>query len=147
MENGDLHKTIQELSIEVAVLKTRVHGKEEALTIQAREYERRVHELNDAHNLARNVLNTYLPREIFEKEHASLEHKVEEVEREIQTITSSHISAALYTSDKLILADWRRQVDEDRSKQVGGKAMLMGLVALIISISSIAVTLFIRWHS
>ena len=70
MENGDLRAQVQELLVEVAVLKTRVHGKEEALRIQAIEYERRLNDLNHAHSLARDTLATYLPREIFEKEFA-----------------------------------------------------------------------------
>ena len=145
MENGDLHKTIQELMVEVAVLKTRVSGKEEALNIAAREYERRLTDLNHAHQLARDTLQTYLPREIFEKEHAALESKVTETEREIQGITSSHISASLYTSDKLILADWRRQVDEDRSLNAGGKAMLASYISGIIAVVGLVVSIFLAW--
>ena len=147
MENGDLHKTIQELMVEVAVLKTRVNTKEDALKIQAREYERRLHELNDAHNLARNVLATYLPREIFDKEHSALQAKVEYNASRIETILATHISAPVYNLDKQVLADWRRQVDEDRSKQSGGKAMLASIIAVIVSVVTSAATIFIHWHT
>ena len=116
MENGDLHKTIQELTIEVAVLKTRIDAKEHALAIQANEYERRLHDLNDSHKLARDTLATYLPREIFDKIWSGWE-------------------------------DWRRSVDDDRSKQVGGKAMLTSIIAIVLSIATLAITLFLRWHS
>ena len=116
MENGDLHKTIQELTIEVAVLKTRVNGKEEALRIQAAEYERRLDDLNHAHALARQTLATYLPREIFDKIWSGWE-------------------------------DWRRAVDDDRSTQAGGRAMLMAIIAIVLSLATLAITLFLRWHT
>ena len=136
MENGDLHKTIQELMVEVAVLKTRVNTKEDALKIQAREYERRLHELNDAHNLARTVLATYLPREIFDKEHQSLVSRVD-------FLTNSHMNSTVYAADKEILANWRRQVDEDRAKNAGSKAMLAATASAVLSLASIA-TVVIR---
>ena len=147
MENGDLHKTIQELMVEVAVLKTRVNSKEDSLRLQAKEYERRLHELNDAHNLARTVLATYLPREIFDKEHSALQSRVEYNASRIETILATHINSTVYNLDKQVLADWRRQVDEDRSRQSGGKAMLTAIVSALISIATMAATVFIHWHA
>ena len=147
MENGDLHRQVQELLVEVAVLKTRVHGKEEALRIQAAEYERRLNDLNHAHALARDTLATYLPREIFEKEHAALQTRVEYNSKRIELILASNINAEVYGTDKQTLADWRRSVDEDRNKQSGGKAMLTAIIAVIMSVVTLAATIFIHWHA
>ena len=62
--------TIQELLIEIAVLKTKIDASDKALLKQASEYERRLDSLNHAHAESQRVLNTYLPREIFEKSQA-----------------------------------------------------------------------------
>ena len=116
MENGDLHKTIQELTIEVAVLKTRLDAKEHALAIQAREYERRLDETN--HVLAREKEDkrTYLRTDTFDLKMSGLD-------------------------------DWRRLVDADRSESVGSKAMLTAIIAIVLSIATLAITLFLRWHT
>ena len=141
MENGDLHKTIQELTIEVAVLKTRIDAKEHALAIQAKEYERRLHDLNDAHRLARDTLATYLPREIFDKEHNALQNQVAyNAVRLEETVNSK-----LYLSDKEVLSNWRREVDQDRSKQLGSKATTTSIISIMIALASLITTLLIRF--
>ena len=89
MENGDLHKTIQELTTEVAVLKTRIDAKEEALGLQAREYERRLHDLNDAHKTARDVLKTYVPRELFDRDMAALSNRIVDVYDRVRILTDT----------------------------------------------------------
>lgn len=43
-----------------------------ALELQAREYERRLEDLNHAHELAKETLGTYLPREMYERAHAEV---------------------------------------------------------------------------
>jgi hypothetical protein len=67
MAVNEHHATIQELLVEIAVLKTKNDEREKALSIQALEYERRLDVLNHAHAEAQRVLNTYLPREIYDK--------------------------------------------------------------------------------
>lgn len=43
-----------------------------ALELQAKEYERRLTDLNHAHEEARRVLSTYLPRELYERSHEEI---------------------------------------------------------------------------
>ncbi len=57
---------VQELLVDVAVLKTRLDEAHRALERQAAEYARRLGELNQSHERAERVLTTYLPREAFE---------------------------------------------------------------------------------
>ncbi len=62
--NGD--PRVQELMVDVAVLKTRLEEANRALERQAGEYERRLGQLNDSHDRAERVLSTYLTRESFD---------------------------------------------------------------------------------
>ena len=63
--------------VEVAVLKARIDEKDRALSIQAKEYERRLEDLNNAHARAERVLGTYVPREILIAEVSILNKKIE----------------------------------------------------------------------
>lgn len=47
-------------------------SQERALELQAREYERRLSDLNHAHAEATRVLGTYLPRELYERAHTEV---------------------------------------------------------------------------
>ena len=42
--------------------------RDKALALQAREYERRLDELNHSHDEARRVLGTYVPRDIYDRD-------------------------------------------------------------------------------
>lgn len=42
--------------------------RDKALSLQAREYERRLDELNHAHELAREALHTYVPKTLYERD-------------------------------------------------------------------------------
>ena len=95
---------VQELSVEVAVLKARLDAKEEALGLQAKEYERRLHDLNDAHRLARDTLITYLPREIFEKQIAGWDDWRRIVDSDRSTNAGSKAMLAAIVSIFLSLA-------------------------------------------
>ena len=64
--NGDLRATIQELVVEIAVLKARAEKDQEALAHQATEYKRRLEDLNHAHDRAEEARNHTLPREIYD---------------------------------------------------------------------------------
>lgn len=55
------------LHVRIAVLEERVRNQAEALVIQAEEYERRLGELNDAHNKATERDAFLLPRELFDR--------------------------------------------------------------------------------
>lgn len=83
MAVNETHATIQELLVEIAVLKTKNDEREKALIKQASEYERRLEILNHAHQEAQRVLNTYLPREIYEKSQSELRNWQVEVAKQL----------------------------------------------------------------
>ena len=63
--------------------------RDKALDLQAREYERRLDALNHSHEEARQVLGTYIPREVYEHNHEQLRESMNVLrstfEREIAT--------------------------------------------------------------
>ena len=63
--------------------------RDKALALQAREYERRLDELNHSHDEARRVLGTYVTRDVYEHAHEQSRERVEALktlfEREIAT--------------------------------------------------------------
>ena len=107
--NGHLRASVQELMVEVAVLKSRLETSKEALTIQSIEYERRLGELNHAHSKAEAVLShygsTYLTIDRFER---------------------------FYNDEHTV---WRRSVDDrlstDKSSNATYTAIIAGIMALI----------------
>jgi len=68
--------TAENLHTQVQVLKTELRERDKALEKQAREYERRLEDLNHAHALAQQTLNTYIPRETYSKDVDSLNARV-----------------------------------------------------------------------
>ena len=57
-----------------------------ALALQAKEYERRLYDLNHAHAEAQRVLATYLPREVYERAHAEVVETLRKAElRAVET--------------------------------------------------------------
>lgn len=82
--NGDLHASIQELTVEVAVLKTRLKSSELALEIQSREYERRLEELNHSHQAAVVDRAQYVTRELHDQLNQELLGKIEALRKESQ---------------------------------------------------------------
>jgi len=79
---NDLGK-IQELVVELAVLDTKFHAAQDQLKQQAIEYERRLHELNNAHAKAEAVLHTYITRELFDRHTADLTSWKERIDKEL----------------------------------------------------------------
>ena len=65
--NGSLRASVQELLIEVAVLKSRLNDSREALKVQAVEYERRLVELNHAHDRAEQRDTQFVSREVHDR--------------------------------------------------------------------------------
>jgi chromosome segregation ATPase len=57
---------IAKLRTEIAVLQQQIRGLENARDLQAKEYQRRLEELNHAHAKAEARNAEYLPRELFE---------------------------------------------------------------------------------
>ena len=115
--NGDLRVTVQELTVEVAVLRERLHEHKltasKALELQAKEYERRLDDLNHAHQQARETLQTYLPREIHDKEMRDL-------------------------------SIWQRSVDTDRASNQGRTSAVTTILAILLSVVSI---IAVAWNA
>ncbi len=59
---------LNDLRVEMARVQEHLKATDRALSLQAAEYERRLHVLNNAHEQARSTLATYLPREVYEKQ-------------------------------------------------------------------------------
>ncbi len=74
--NSDLN----DLRVEVARIQEHLRATDAALSLQAKEYERRLDALNHAHAEARSILTTYLPREVYEKQQEILLLRVSVVE-------------------------------------------------------------------
>jgi ElaB/YqjD/DUF883 family membrane-anchored ribosome-binding protein len=72
---------IHELDKLIAILQERLRSSDEALKSQAREYERRLQELNHAHaqQIARNA--EYVPRESFDSRNAQIDEWRREVDK------------------------------------------------------------------
>lgn len=74
--NNNLRASVQELLIEVAVLKSRLDEARAALGTQAKEYERRLHELNNAHQRAEFVAKAYITREVHDQVYKELSQRI-----------------------------------------------------------------------
>lgn len=75
--NGDLHASIQELTVEIAILKTRLKASDIALEVQSREYERRLEELNHLHKRAEVDRAQYVTRELHDQLNSELLSRIE----------------------------------------------------------------------
>ena len=62
--------------------------RDQALQVQAREYERRLEALNHAHEEAQRVLNTYLPRETWEAWLKEEQKRREKIDAEVAGLRS-----------------------------------------------------------
>ena len=82
---SDEIKLREYLEAQIQFLESRVEAQqlanERALSIQAREYERRLDELNHAHATAVQTLATYIPREIADKRFDELLGKISALEQ------------------------------------------------------------------
>src|SRR5437667_6858041 len=84
IEAKNVEDTIAELRTEIEILKVRLQWANEAKQLKAREYERRLMELNDAHaeQVERNAM--YVSREAFEMAHNASEAKDDARFRELE---------------------------------------------------------------
>ena len=91
LQNGD-RAAVQELTTEVAVLTERLHSHTEAsnkaLALQAKEYERRLEEANNAISRADRLANTYVTRELHDKFSEDIIDKIVAVTAQISEINS-----------------------------------------------------------
>lgn len=83
--NSDLHASIQELTVEVAVLKSRLDSSAKALRVQAIEYERRLNELNHAYKRATEDRNQFVTRELHDQIYTDLSGKISTLKSEIDS--------------------------------------------------------------
>jgi hypothetical protein len=89
------------LEVRVARLEERGRADKDARKLQASEYQRRLSELNHAHEEARRVLGTYLPRETWEawlKEEAARREKADAEMGELREQATNAVSAARATA-------------------------------------------------
>ena len=85
LPNGDMRATVQELLVEIAVLHTKLDSAKEAVNLQAEEYKRRLTELNHAHSRAENTLNTFTPRELFERAIKEVKERTDLALKEVES--------------------------------------------------------------
>jgi len=79
----------EELKTQIAVLQEKIASMQEAKVLQAKEYERRLEELNHAHAKAEQRNADYLPRELFERTMEELRLWRERVDHSISTAQGS----------------------------------------------------------
>jgi hypothetical protein len=89
MVSPDLHAQIQELTVEIAVLKSQLQDDARALEKQAREYERRLGELNHAHARALETAHNYVTRDIHDQINRELGDRISRNETELVSIRES----------------------------------------------------------
>lgn len=71
------------LDKKIAVLEERLTGAQDALKIQAREYERRLETLNHEAQQLKDMQAKYLPREVYEANYKETNTKIEALQKYI----------------------------------------------------------------
>lgn len=97
--------------VKIAILETRVSGLKENIDLQAKEYERRLQELNHAHQIQMDRNAQYISREAFEL-----------------YSTGVASSTAIRTAE---IDKWRREIDQWRWISIGAGLCGGGLVAML----------------
>jgi len=72
---------MEDSKIEIAVLKEKFISNDRSLTLQAKEYERRLNDLNGEANRIKNMQETFLPREVYTSRYDLLNTKIEALEK------------------------------------------------------------------
>lgn len=134
--DSDLHAQIQELSVEVAVLKTRLGASESALSLQAKEYERRLESLNSAHQQAEKVQHTYVTREMHDQLYAEMVRRLETVDK----ANNGFVTRAEFDRVK----DDVTQIGQTASTLSTKNATLAAVFAAALALANLA---FVMWHS
>ena len=108
-ESNDVHG--HAVDIALARLEEQVKSMDTAQKLQAKEYARRLDELNHAHEQAREVLGTYLPRETWEawikdegQRREKLDDEIQELRRDISNSKSVASAAAANTNRNIAVA-------------------------------------------
>ena len=107
----------------LAVLEERLRGMDRALELQAKEYDRRLHELNHAHEQAVEVQHTYVTEEIHDRDLKAM-----------RDTTTALVLAAEKKAEGLALAlTEARKTDEERFTRIESfQSKLLGAFALAI---------------
>ena len=86
------------------LLDTQSDGIDRALMLQREEYARRLGELNHAHEEARRVLNTYIPREVYDQKQQQMDVKYEKLETRCRELENAILVAKSIADEKLAQA-------------------------------------------
>lgn len=70
-----------DLEIRVALVEQQLRFEKEIREEQAKEYARRLDELNHAHAEAVRVQNTYVSEEVYDRDHRETRERIEKIER------------------------------------------------------------------
>jgi hypothetical protein len=99
-----------------------------ALTLQAREYERRLETLNHAHEQAREKERDFLPREAYDAAHQNLMRRVEAVEAvEALHVDRDRLEGVVRQLEARIDALALRVADGERARaNLDGRAQMLG---------------------
>ena len=106
--NGPLRASVQELLVEVAVLKSRLNDSKDALNVQAKEYERRLSELNHAHTLAEKRDIQFVSRDLHDRLHitvGNLENRITAIESKNSVMYA--VAAMVVALVSLAVTAWR----------------------------------------
>lgn len=77
--HNDLIQIVSTLETKIAVIDEKLLATADTLKNQAKEYERRLGELNHEAARIKEIQATYLPREVYENNHKELTTKVEKI--------------------------------------------------------------------
>jgi FtsZ-binding cell division protein ZapB len=85
----DTVPTTELLALEIKHLRELLQVKEEALKLQATEYERRLASLNHEAEQLKSMQNTYIPREVFDRTVESMTGRIGAVEKSLWRISGA----------------------------------------------------------
>ncbi len=120
-----------------------------ARELAAAEVARRLHDLNGAHDEARRVQGTYLPREVYEEHHDALASRVEQLVKDLTANQTSYLTrdaadAKMAAADvehrqaRDALARLYSTVESLRARMVGYVSALSALLVIVTVIQLVA---------
>lgn len=138
--NGDLHASIQELTVEIAVLKTRLKSSELALAIQSKEYERRLEELNHSHQAAIVDRTQYVTRELHDQLNKELLERIDRVRQDMTMFVCHREFDPIAQQVKLNTEKFGEGLATLSTKN----ATIAAVIAAVIAIANL---IFVIWHT
>lgn len=124
------------MDAQLQVVFERFRGMDKADLIQAQELARRLESLNHAADHAALLQATYIPRELYDKAHADLAHRVERLDG------GQHLYLTRELFDNTIAEwrTWRTNVDMGLTRTAERKAVYAALVTSGIALLGIVAT-------